>query len=259
MPEISIVLPTYNGASYIEQAINSIIKQTFEDWELIIVNDASTDNTMQIICKYMQCDSRIKVVNNSENKKLPASLNIGFKYSSGRFLTWTSDDNCYLPEALKIMYQYLCKNKEVYMVCADMNMIDDLNNVVNEFPHYDKTEIFYHNCVGACFMYKREVLEQIGEFDTKLFLVEDYDYWLRIIKQYNFIGHISQILYAYRIHNNSLTTKKQKEVNKKLICLRKKHFDLILTNLKYDKSYICKLFYDFLEVGERICDIEKSS
>lgn len=99
MPKISIILPTYNGQQYIGEAIESIIEQTFQDWELIIVDDCSSDNTLDIIRKYEKQDLRIKVIHNDVNKKLPASLNIGFKYAKGMYLTWTSDDNMYLPGA----------------------------------------------------------------------------------------------------------------------------------------------------------------
>lgn len=259
MPEISIVLPTFNGEKYIRQAIDSILKQTFQNWELIIVDDCSTDDTLQVINGYQKMDSRIKVIHNSENQKLPCSLNIGFRYSSGRFLTWTSDDNYYLPQALEIMHQYLYKNKEIYMVCAGMNMIDETNRVIDAMPSYNEIQMFYYNCVGACFLYRREVWERLGDYDTELFLVEDYDYWLRIIKQYNGIGYINQTLYEYRTHNNSLTIKKQREVNEKIVCLRRKHFSLLLNKIKDDKSYLCKIFYDCLEMKKDIEDIKKEA
>ena len=101
MSEISIVLPTYNGEQYISQSIDSILKQTFPDWELIIVNDCSTDHTLEIVKQYAEKDHRIKIVNNSINKKLPSSLNIGFQHSCGNFLTWTSDDNLYHENAFE--------------------------------------------------------------------------------------------------------------------------------------------------------------
>ena len=105
MPKVSIVLPTYNGEEYIRQSIDSIRNQTFEDWELIIVNDYSTDGTSLIIREYEKKDSRIIVIENSENKKLPASLNIGFRSATGKYFTWTSDDNRYLPNALQCMVE----------------------------------------------------------------------------------------------------------------------------------------------------------
>ena len=90
--KVSIILPTYNGKKYIRDSIESIINQTYTNWELIIVNDCSTDDTQKIIEEYQQKDKRIIVINNEKNLKLPASLNRGFEEASGEYYTWTSDD-----------------------------------------------------------------------------------------------------------------------------------------------------------------------
>ena len=87
MPKISIVLPTFNGERYLKSSIHSILSQTFPDWELIIVDDCSTDGTADIIKRYAQSDSRIRVIRNEKNQKLPGSLNIGFSVAKGEYLT----------------------------------------------------------------------------------------------------------------------------------------------------------------------------
>ena len=100
---ISIILPTYNGEKYIRESIDSILNQTYKNWELIIVNDCSTDQTPTIVDEYATKDSRIKIINNAMNLKLPKSLNIGFKEAKGEYYTWTSDDNIFKPTALEVM------------------------------------------------------------------------------------------------------------------------------------------------------------
>ena len=110
MPKVSIVLPCYNGEKYLRESINSIIKQTYQDWELIIVDDCSVDRSLEIAYEYMKNDSRIKVIHNESNCKLPCSLNIGFANATGELLSWTSDDNIYYPEALEIMVDALTKS-----------------------------------------------------------------------------------------------------------------------------------------------------
>ena len=107
MPKVSIVLPTYNGEKYIKESIESILSQTLTDWELIIVNDCSKDTTASIISEYASEDDRIKIITNEQNQKLPESLNIGFRQACGEYLTWTSDDNMYKPQALKTMRNVL--------------------------------------------------------------------------------------------------------------------------------------------------------
>ena len=118
MPKVSIVLPTYNGEEYISNAIESIINQTYNDWELIIVNDCSNDNTLDIINKYALADSRISIIINNQNMKLPESLNIGFRNAKGDYLSWTSDDNMYDSKAIEKMVHYLDSNPNDNMVCS---------------------------------------------------------------------------------------------------------------------------------------------
>ena len=228
MPKVSIVLPTYNGEKYIRESVESIINQSFTDWELIIVDDCSTDHTAMIVDQYASEDFRIKVIHNKKNQKLPQSLNIGFGICEGEYLTWTSDDNYYKKDAIKEMYNYLHENEKISMVCADMDVIDDVGKKLYELKMFDELDVFYNNCVGACFMYKRKVLDELGGYDVDMFLVEDYAYWLKILKRYERIGYIRNILYVYRMHENSLTTQRQMQIKKQLLCLRKKNIYLIL-------------------------------
>ncbi len=132
MTKLSIVLPTYNGERYLKEALESILSQSFKDFELICINDCSTDSTLKILNEYATKDKRIKIFTNSENKKLPASLNIGFGASQGEYLTWTSDDNIYKPEALNTMIEYLDQNQQVDLVCTAMDCINEKGEVYAE-------------------------------------------------------------------------------------------------------------------------------
>src|SRR6476660_8627759 len=109
-PNISVILPTHNGTRYLREAIESCLCQTHESWELIIVDDASTDDTPRIIADYAAGDGRIRTIRNARNLRLPASLNVGFSHARGKFLTWTSDDNCYRRQALGEMLAFLEEN-----------------------------------------------------------------------------------------------------------------------------------------------------
>ena len=106
-PLVSIVLPTYNGYRFLEKSICSILNQSHSNWELIIVDDASTDESPEIIDKYVLADKRIRSIRHETNRKIPAALNTGFTQAEGVYLTWTSDDNCYKPDALVNMVDYL--------------------------------------------------------------------------------------------------------------------------------------------------------
>lgn len=209
---VSIILPTYNGEKYIKKSIQSIIDQTYQNWELIVIDDCSTDNTNQIIEEYKKKDHRIKLYRNEENLKLPASLNKGFKLANGDYLTWTSDDNLYNDNAIEKLVGALSDDVQCGLVFSRMEYIDSdgvLRGLSDNVK--DEMEIYYHNIVGASFMYTREVYERIGEYDVNRFLMEDYDYWLRIVNSFK-IKYLPEVLYKYRIHQNSLTETKNRQM-----------------------------------------------
>lgn len=207
--KISVVLPVYNGEKYLGQSIQSVIAQTYQNWELIIVNDHSTDNSLKIAEEFTAKDNRIKIISNPINKKLPASLNIGFKEATGNFYTWTSDDNEYHPEAFERMANFLNNNSEyslVYCSCRRISEKGECGFWGNE--SYSPDKLLQSNIIGACFLYRQQIAEQIGNYDESMFLAEDHEYWLRMALVSN-IAHIDDILYNYRIHDKSLTMTQQ--------------------------------------------------
>lgn len=247
MPIVSIVLPVYNGEKYLAQSIKSVINQTFEDWELIIVNDCSGDNSLQIMQSFAQKEKRIKIINNEVNKKLPASLNIGFAHAVGKYLTWTSDDNSYKPQALEKMVQYLDTHPQTDLVSMNYDYIDEQEKYINEFdnifPYKRVTaDLLQHNNVGAAFMYRRSIAEKTGQYDEFTFCAEDYDYWCRIALIGN-IEYTNDNIYQYRLNSQSLSATQRPQVVEKTKYVKRKYmldffdkfnysrFDRILTML----------------------------
>jgi glycosyltransferase involved in cell wall biosynthesis len=212
-PLISIVLPTYNGSRYLSQSIESCLRQNLTDWELIIVDDASTDRTPDLIQQYAAQDRRIRPFRNAVNSKLPKSLNFGFAQARGELLTWTSDDNCYRPEALATMRAYLDTNPAVDLVYTGYTVIDDDDRPTKSGPPGagPLRDLPFRNVVGACFLYRRTIHEQLGGYAEDLFLVEDYDFWLRASTQFN-LRFLDQDLYLYRWHGQSLTLQQPAKV-----------------------------------------------
>ena len=190
MIRVSVVMPVYNGEKYLKQSIESVIQQSYKDWELIIVNDCSTDRSRDIMQSYVEVDSRIRIVDNSNNLKLPMSLNAGFREARGEYLTWTSDDNLYKVNALEELVGYLENNPEIGLVYSDMDYVDASLNFIKE-QRLEPEMLLYSDCIGASFMYRREVLDKVGEYDPDMFLVEDYEYWIRISEQFK-IGHLNK-------------------------------------------------------------------
>lgn len=213
-PRVSIVLPTYSRADLLPGAIDSILAQTFQDWELIIVDDGSIDETPQIIREFEAKDARIRSIRNEPNKKLPASLNVGMDAARGAYLTWTSDDNFFRPNALQRMVEELGANPDVGVVYADCMLIDDDLNEL-EIAAVDEAPVLLQwNCVRGCFMYRREVHEELGGYDVNRFLVEDWDFWLRASMKFK-LKPLKEDLYLYRMHERSLTASRLQDIHRK--------------------------------------------
>jgi glycosyltransferase involved in cell wall biosynthesis len=213
-PLVTIVLPTYNGSRYLEQSLNSCLAQTYRHLELIIVNDCSTDNTAAIAAAFAAKDSRVRVINNTVNKRLPASLNVGFEEAKGTFFTWTSDDNYYAPDAIARMVKVLEEQPETDLVYCDYIQVDDDNKEVGimHFGDINKSIIGWEGC-GACFLYKRAVHERNKGYNVSAFLIEDYDFFLRAFMHSKFYYLPEHNVYYYRVHAASLTGTMASAVN----------------------------------------------
>ena len=204
-PEISIVLPVFNGEKYLRESVPSILSQSFTNFELIIVNDCSTDSTSEILDFYSSKDSRIKLITNEKNLKLPASLNKGFKSARGIYHTWTSDDNNLHENFLSELYdRILFSSSDIAF--SDYNVIDKNSRLIKHNQVGPVEALVYANTIGASFLYKKEVFETSGGYREDLFLIEDYDFWVRAkLNGFNF-SHVPYALYDYRIHPTSLSS-----------------------------------------------------
>lgn len=210
-PLVSIVLPVYNGARYLEQSVNSCIEQTYSNWELIIVDDCSTDDTPRIVDSLAEKCPRIHAFHNETNRKLPASLNIGFQHAQGQFLTWTSHDNLYRKHAIERMVSVLMENRDIHVVYAAFQIIDENSALRAKRPTAEPEELSRSNVVGACFLYRNEVHAALGGYDEDVFLAEDYDFWLRAFCKFR-LHAIDEDLYLYRVHEASLTSERKEQI-----------------------------------------------
>lgn len=252
MCEISVILPVYNGEDHIEESIESVLSQTYQEFELIIVNDCSTDRTLEIIERYAKKDKRIKIVDNIKNLKLPRSLNEGFRNAKGKYYTWTSDDNMFLPNAFERMMAALATNPEAGMVYCDYEIINESGQKIGKRNLPEPQTIYTGNCIGACFLYRSNVAKKVGEYSADMFLAEDYDYWLRIYKESPII-HIREGLYLYRNHDKSLTATRLQEVKSQTVKVWINHLDFILEHVTKQKER-CEFFdiiYEYVAVDER--------
>ena len=219
------------------QSIESVINQTYKNWELIIIDDCSSDNTPEIAKEYANQDNRIKYYRNETNLKLPRGLNRGFSLSKGEYLTWTSDDNLYLPTAIEKMVNVLML-KTANFVFASYEIIDENGKQIEKVLAKEGVQkrLVGSNCVGACFLYTRNAYNAIGEYDPELTLVEDFDYWQRVYAKYG-AETIEEYLYQYRWHESSLTSTMKKQIffqNLKKMLIKNKGLFL---KLDYEEKY----------------------
>jgi glycosyltransferase involved in cell wall biosynthesis len=206
-PLISIILPVHNGSKYIIYALESLCAQTYVNFELIIIDDFSTDETPSIIAEYASRDNRIRVITNKENLKLPASLNVGMNSASGKWLTWTSDDNILEPDCIKSLVENaIAKNAD--FIFANYHVINETGSILRTNKTGPSDLIYLENTIGACFLYRREIFDFVGPYAEDKFLYEDYDYWVRIYRAGFVFFHLNQALYNYRIHGSQLSTRK---------------------------------------------------
>jgi len=207
--KVSIVMPTYNGEKYIRESIDSSLGQTYQNIQLVVVDDGSTDETSNIINCYG--DTRLEYIRHSNRRGIPVALNTGFAKADGNYLTWTSDDNYYAPNAIQKMLSFL-NARRCQFVYSDFHRFrreDPSRRRIVKLP--DLPVLEDQNCIGPCFVYSRNVKETTGDYDPDTFLAEDYDYWIRVSKRF-LMCHLPEPLYFYREHTGSLSTKRFLEI-----------------------------------------------
>jgi glycosyltransferase involved in cell wall biosynthesis len=209
--QVSIVMPVYNGGGYLHESIGSILAQTFDDWEFIIINDGSTDNSEEIVSAYQKTDSRIKVIKHSGNQGLVASLNDGLRLASGTFIARQDADDWSSKDRIEKMVSWLEDNPDIGLLGSNGYYVgpDGTITRASEFPS-DHGEIcseilnretpFFH----GSWMFRRECLEKVGLYNGVLFSGEDKDYWLRVSEQYQ-TSNYPENLYFYRNHKMAFT------------------------------------------------------
>jgi glycosyltransferase involved in cell wall biosynthesis len=204
VPRVSVVLPVHNGATYLEASINSILDQTWRDFELICVDDGSTDETPVILARLAARDRRIRIITNRPNKGLPGALNTGFAAARGSLHCWTSDDNIARPRMLERLIAALDAHPDAAIAHANYSVIDARGAVIGFQKVGPPQEILFGNRIGAAFLYRSDVTRALCGYDERLFGVEDYDFWLRAARRFRFVT-LDEDLYLYRRHEGSLT------------------------------------------------------
>ena len=202
-PLVSIVIPTYNRAHMIRRAVRTCLDQTYPNVEIIIVNDGSADNTAAVCRELAESDLRVRVFSKA-NSGVVDTLNLGFDHAAGAYLTWTSDDNSYHPDAIEKMVSFLNVHPDVGFVYTDVQDVDVDGNPLCAHEGAEPEALLRHWCLRGCFLYRREVMETIGGYDTRWPRCHDHDYWLRVYRKFR-MARLPEVLYDYLVHEDSLS------------------------------------------------------
>ncbi len=240
MPKISIVMSVFNNEADVGEAIESMLKQSFDDFEFIIINDASTDNSALIIDGYRQKDSRIHLIHNETNRKLAASLNRGIQLATGEFVARMDADDVAMTERLQVQYDYMKAHTEV-AVCGTWIELYENAAVVwktNETSEKANCAAFFESCFHhPTVMIRKSVLDQFGAYDETVQFAQDCHLWSRLAFDHQqILNNIPQILLRYRSHPDKLRDQYRSDQYDKATELRKKNLTR-LNLLPIDDDY----------------------
>jgi len=206
MVKISVVIPTYNSLEYLPDALNSVVNQTYVDWELIIVNDGSSDKTDEWVSQ--QSDPRIILIC-QENKGKSAARNVGIERAASEYIAFLDADDYWETTKLEKQIKYIENNPEIGLVYTWTNLADQqcqpTGRIISSDAHgHVWKELVQYNILacGSTPLVRRICFETVGKFDPDLPLAQDWDMWIRIAAKYPF-GVIKEPLVRYRQHRNN--------------------------------------------------------
>jgi len=234
-PKVTVLMPVYNGEKYLREAIESILNQTFTDFEFLIVNDGSTDKSEEIINSYK--DSRIRLVNNEMNKGVVFSLNKGLDLAKGKYVVRMDNDDISLPKRLETQVEFMKKHPEIGVAGAWAKTIGNKNKKYIK-TYFNIEKIKANLLFGTSVIHPSVIIdkERINKYNLRYSencrYAEDYDLWSRSIKYFS-ITNINKVLLLYRDHDSNLSKIVSKENIQTSVQIRKKQ---LKENLDIDPS-----------------------
>ena len=223
MSKLSVVMAVYNAEKYIEASIESILKQTFNDFEVIIINDGSTDNTSYYLSEIK--DKRVKVYNSDKNSGVAKALNAGIKLTSGEYIAIADADDIYKKNRFEIEVNFLNENKEIHVVGSFVNYFTSEKNVeeslrfknikknfepqlfeVNSLERVDEYLKYYCCIINSTIMFRRDILKDFV-YNSKFTSSMDYELFYNLNKKGYKMFNINEVLANIRVSNESITGK----------------------------------------------------
>lgn len=258
-PKVSVIIPTRNRADMLERAINSVLGQTWQDFEIIVISDGSTDNTENVVRGFD--DSRIHLLKHEKSRGASAARNTGLRIAKGEYIAFLDDDDEWTLDKLEVQLPVIEKSPpEVGLVYAWMEYFQDGKSIRVHAPELCGNvfvEMLDKQAIGGCptVIIKRDVIKNIGYFDENLPRGNDGDYWRRISKQYQ-VDFVPQVLVKANVgHVDRISTNYDtiKDCEKRLKCFAEDFHrypyqkmvvfsDIVLANIrcrKFKKSFNC--------------------
>ncbi|MDR0462750.1 MAG: glycosyltransferase [Pseudomonadales bacterium] len=227
-PLVSVIIPAYDAEQYIDVAIESILKQTYPNFELILINDGSRDTTLKKMNAWKRKDRRIKIINNIKNLGVATACNLGIKTATGKYLARLDADDWSYPNRIAKQVTYLEKHPKVVLLGSAMEICDhNLRSV--DMRHYPRTDqlirkrIFSFNpfCSSSVMM-KTDILKQVDGYDSAHIVCEDYDLYFRL-GMIGRLANLANVLVKHRTISNSLTHRKIKKMAEQTIKIANKY------------------------------------
>ncbi len=209
MELVSIIMPNYNGSKYISQAIESVLAQTYKNWELIIIDDCSTDDSLKVIDAYIKKDDRIRLIKLENNMGPAIARNVGIDNARGRYIAFLDSDDLWLKHKLENQVVFM-QEYQVGLCYSSYYIIDELGKVIGKFEIL-KDRITYRDMLKTCIIGNSTAIYDV-KILGKMFLQdvghEDYVLWLQILKKIAFGRGIRSFLAMYRLRRSSLSGNK---------------------------------------------------
>ncbi len=207
---ISVVIPSYNAAPYLGEAIESVLAQGRDDVEIIVVNDGSTDNTAEVARKY---GDRIVYIE-QDNQGVAGARNTGILAAQGDYIALLDADDAYYPGALDNMAGYLDQHPDIGLVCGDLMMFDETGDLhlasasggKPQNPANFRWEVATYNLNNSAVMVRREAFDKVGLFEPRLRIGEDWMMWVVMARRYN-MAYIDAPLARYRLHGKNVSAR----------------------------------------------------
>ncbi len=205
---VSIIMPVYNGQKFISKSIESVLAQSYENWELIIINDGSTDMTEEVVIKFKNLTNKIKYFYKANEGQVKAT-NFGILKSNGEYISFLDSDDLWETDKLKKQVNFISQNKNIDFLYSKYNSIDENGNVLITNISHDSIN-HYMNLLKCCFIgrltviVKKSILIELNLFDESLHSTDDWDMWIRISKKFK-LSFLDEVIASYRIHPQSMS------------------------------------------------------